>query len=168
MENKNKIFESVYGEYKNQIFLFALGKIGSREDALDITANTFMAFWESVENFENRSSYKTWLFAICRNKINDFYRKHYREQAMFDHSFDISDYKEEDLVDNSDNTLVNRFGFRELLGGLKNHERDLLLLKYMNNLNFAECAQVLNITETSARVSHHRIIKKLKNQIINN
>lgn len=167
MENKNKIFESVYGEYKNQIFLFALGKTNSREDALDITANTFMAFWESLENFENRSSYKTWLFAICRNKINDFYRKHYRDQDMFDHSFDISDYKEEELIDNSDNSLVNRFGLQELLNLLKDGERELMLLRYMNNLNYGECAQVLNITETSARVSHHRILNKLKKQLIN-
>ena len=163
MKNKKKIFEEVYQENKQKLFLFALARTNSREDALDITADTFMSAWENLENFKGESSYKTWLYAICRHKVNDFYRRKYRDENVFDYGYELNNYGQEELEDNTDNSIINKFRLDELLGKLKEMEKELILLKYMNNLNFAECANVLNISETNARVMHHRVINKLRN-----
>jgi RNA polymerase sigma-70 factor (ECF subfamily) len=162
MKNKTQIFEDFYKENKQSIFLFTLAKTNSREDALDITAETFLSAWENLDNFRGQSTYKTWLFAICRHKINDYFRKSYKDNSVFDHSFEIENYNIEELEDNSDSVLINKFSLKELFNKLKEIEKDLLLLKYTNNLNFSECASVLNMSETNARVLHHRIINKLK------
>jgi len=165
MSNKKQIFEDLYKKYKQQIFLFVLARTNSREDALDITANTFLAAWENLESFQGAASYKTWLFAICRHKITDFYRKSYRESTVFDYAYDINNYSREEVSDNTDSSLINKFKLQDLLNKLKEMEKELILLKYMNNLNFAECADVLHISETNARVMHHRIILKLRNSL---
>ena len=162
MKNKKQIFEDFYKENKQSIFLFTLAKTNSREDALDITANTFLSAWENLDNFRGQSTYKTWLFAICRHKINDYFRKSYKDNAVFDHSFEIENYNVEEVEDNSDSILINKFDLKDLFSKLKEVEKELLLLKYMNNLNFAECASVLSMSETNARVMHHRVINKLK------
>jgi len=166
MGNNKKIFEDIYKANKQQIFLFVLARTRSREDALDITAEVFLSAWANIDGFKGQSSYRTWLFAICRHKINDYYRRTYKDKEVFDFSYDIEHYDERELEDNSDTTLVNKFGLQELLGKLKEIEKELILLKYMNNLNFSECADVLRVSETNARVMHHRIILKLRNTFI--
>ncbi len=167
MESNKRFFEDIYNANKQSIFLFALARTNSREDALDITAEVFLSAWENIDGFKGQSSYRTWLFAICRHKVSDYYRKSYKEKEVFDFSYDIDNYNETELEDNSDTKVINKFRFPDLLGKLKEAEKELILLKYMNNLNFSECADVLRVSETNARVMHHRIISKLKNSLIN-
>lgn len=162
MKKKEKIFEENYKQFKNQIFLFVLARVSSREDALDITAETFLSAWENLESFRGDSNYKTWIFAICRHKINDYFRKLYKYNDIFNEEIELDNIGDTQTNTDEDNELINSFTFENLMGKLKNIEKELILLKYMNNLNFAECAQVLNISESNARVLHHRTLSKLR------
>lgn len=61
--------------YTDYLFNFAYFKIGKREEAEDVVQETFLSAFKGKENYNGTASEKTWLMAILKNKIIDYYRK---------------------------------------------------------------------------------------------
>ncbi|TBO43586.1 sigma-70 family RNA polymerase sigma factor [Pedobacter kyonggii] len=61
-------------KYADYLFSYAVFRINDQEQAQDLVQETFLAALERQEKFEGRSSEKTWLTAILKNKIVDVYR----------------------------------------------------------------------------------------------
>lgn len=61
--------------HADYLYSYALTRLDDAEQARDIVQETFLAALEKVDQFEGRSSERTWLMAILRNKIIDVYRK---------------------------------------------------------------------------------------------
>lgn len=62
----------LYGDY---LFSHALLRVGRREAAEDLVQETFISAIQALGMFRGQSSEKTWLVAILKNKIIDYYRK---------------------------------------------------------------------------------------------
>lgn len=62
-------------KYSDYFFYFTLSKVSDRDVAKDIVSETFLAGLKSKDNFEGRSTEKTWLSSILNRKIIDHYRK---------------------------------------------------------------------------------------------
>lgn len=61
--------------YGDVLFRFALARVSDRGAAEDLVQETFLAALRSGDRFKGRSSEKTWMFAIIKHKIVDYYRK---------------------------------------------------------------------------------------------
>src|ERR1700753_2857497 len=61
--------------YADYLYSYALARINDEEQARDLVQETFLAALQRVHAFEGRSSERTWLTAILKNKIIDVYRK---------------------------------------------------------------------------------------------
>src|SRR5476649_1518550 len=61
--------------HADYLYAFAIKRIADEELARDLVQDTFLAALEKVNSFEGKSSERTWLTAILRNKIIDVYRK---------------------------------------------------------------------------------------------
>lgn len=61
--------------YADYLYNYAISRINDPEQAKDLVQETFLAALQQVEKFEARSSERTWLTAILKNKIIDVYRK---------------------------------------------------------------------------------------------
>lgn len=61
--------------YADYLYRYAITRINDEEQARDLVQETFLAGLEKVTAFEGKSSEKTWLTAILKNKIIDLYRK---------------------------------------------------------------------------------------------
>src|ERR1700753_2077085 len=66
--------------YADYLYSYALARINDEEQARDLVQETFLAALQRVHAFEGRSSERTWLTAILKNKIIDVYRK--RSQGL--------------------------------------------------------------------------------------
>lgn len=62
----------LYGDY---LYSLAMMKTGNRETSQDLVQETFLSAVRAKDTFNGLSSEKTWLTAILRNKVIDFYRK---------------------------------------------------------------------------------------------
>jgi RNA polymerase sigma-70 factor (ECF subfamily) len=60
--------------HADDLFRHALAMVRKHEVAEDLIQETFLAAWEGRDRFEGRSSERTWLLRILRNKIADYYR----------------------------------------------------------------------------------------------
>jgi RNA polymerase sigma-70 factor (ECF subfamily) len=61
--------------YADYLYTYAVTRINDEEQARDLVQETFLAALERIDKFEGKSSERTWLTAIIKNKIVDVYRK---------------------------------------------------------------------------------------------
>jgi RNA polymerase sigma-70 factor (TIGR02943 family) len=62
-------------KYADYLYGFAISRVRDEEVAKDLVQDTFLAALQRLDSFEGNSQEKTWLTAILKNKIADFYRK---------------------------------------------------------------------------------------------
>lgn len=62
-------------KYSDKLFRYALTRTGDTWVAEDIVQETFLSAWRAKDNFKGGTSEKNWLYAICKNKIVDHFRK---------------------------------------------------------------------------------------------
>lgn len=79
-----------YGDY---LYNYAIVRVNDDEKASDLVQETFLAGLKARDNFQGKSSERTWLISILKRKIIDTYRKNAssRESSMSEYQEDISD-----------------------------------------------------------------------------
>jgi RNA polymerase sigma-70 factor (ECF subfamily) len=79
-----------YGDY---LFNFAVVRVNDQEKAEDLVQETFLSALKAKDNFQGKSSERTWLISILKRKIIDLYRKNYasRESSLAEFEHEISD-----------------------------------------------------------------------------
>jgi len=122
--------------HADYLYAYTRARINDEEQARDLVQETFLSALEKVSSFEGRSSERTWLTAILRNKIIDVYRK--KSSVLL--NFDIKQAEEEqaDFFDspyghwNRENAPKN-FGIDDY-DPLANKEFNQILMKCMQKL----------------------------------
>ena len=69
----------LYGDY---LYRYALLRLNNREEAEDAVQETLLSAHGAIARFERKSSVRTWLISILRNKIIDHIRKASREKSV--------------------------------------------------------------------------------------
>jgi RNA polymerase sigma-70 factor (ECF subfamily) len=87
-----------YGDY---LYNYAVVRVNDPQKAEDLVQETFLAALKARENFQGRSTERTWLVSILKRKVIDTYRKQYasRESTTGEYETEISDndfYRTED------------------------------------------------------------------------
>lgn len=112
---------NVEEEY-DKIYRYCYFKVRHRETAEDITQETFLRFWES-ETYRNRGQALRYLYTIARNLCIDEYR---RPKTELLEEGECASVTEEDMT--------RQLAVRIALEGLAEPERELLLLRHVNEV----------------------------------
>lgn len=161
-------FGKIYDRYVNDIFRFVVLKLPSRETAEDISAETFLRCWQSIQQNVEISHIRAFLYKIARNLVVDHYRKSESigTTVTFE-AFGTSSPIEADFSDREKNRALieARADTRLLLDRidrLKEDYRDVLTLRLIDDLSFGDIAMILEKTSGNVRVIYHRAIKALE------
>ena len=157
-------FVEAYDNYLDDIYRFVFFKVSSQAEAEDLTSQIFLKAWDYIQN-NNLKDYKTLkalLYKIARNTVIDHYRKNSKinNQSLEDAATELVDTKQ-DLVEN----LATKEDVESLLkkiDELKDEYRDVLILRYVNELNVAEIAEVVGKSKGNVRVIVYRATKALR------
>ena len=76
-------FEKLYHEYKTLVFNMALNYLQNIEDAEEITQDVFVKVYNSLDNFNQNSSYKTWIYRIAINQCLDCIKQKNSQKRFF-------------------------------------------------------------------------------------
>lgn len=170
-------FVRAYDENVIEINRFVYYKVSSREEADDLTSLIFLKAWNHVQN-KNLLEAKTLralLYKIARNAIIDHYREQSTNKSVsFENNLnEDGDLKgaEEFVVDktNSPEKLEEKIDedremqiIKEKLPLLKEEYKDLIILRFINDLSLEEIADVTSKSRGSIRVTIHRALKALR------
>lgn len=145
-------FENVIVSYQNYIYNVIYRIVGSKEDALDLTQETFIKAFVNIKKFKGKSEFKTWLYRIAVNTSLDFIRK---RKSVEEQLGDIGDFKTpEDIFDDK----MTREIIMNELNKLKNDHKIAIILRDIEGLTYSEIAKITNsnIGTVKSRISRAR------------
>jgi RNA polymerase sigma-70 factor (ECF subfamily) len=154
-------FGELYDMHANKIYRFISFKIPTREQAEDILQETFFKAWQALPKLKLEDlNFSAWLYRIARNLVNDFYRVAKRRPTPDN----LDDYY--DLASSTDtleevSTEFDINVMREAVKRLSAHYRQVLELRFIQELSIEETANIMGKTAIAVRITQHRAIKKL-------
>ena len=127
----------------------------------DLVSSIFMKVVENIGRFDERkASFSTWIFAIARNTMIDYFRK-IKTNSNID-----------DFVDSVKCSLAFEDEYRrysqekngdiaELVSILNDREKQIIHMRYFEGLSLKEIARIMDKNSSSIRTVHERALKKM-------
>ena len=152
-------FGKLYLKYLDAIYRYIYFRVNQDQVvAEDLTETVFFKAWENVKNFkENSGTFKAWLYMIAQNTVIDHYRKP-QKTVQSDENF-IHE------TDNIEEKLMNEYEIKNLnqaLSYLTDEQREVIILKYIEEASNEEIGKILNKKEDAVRAMQHRALEKLR------
>ena len=149
MEDIQKLYEL----YSVDIYKFILSLSKDTYIAEDVMQSTFLSAIKSLDTFKGNSSVKTWLIGIAKNEYYTYRRKNPLSNSLEDVGANNFIYKEE--YNHNYNTVINE------ISKLDEINKEIAILRLINDLSFKEIGFITGKSENYCRVSFFRIKKKL-------
>ncbi|MCX6755038.1 MAG: RNA polymerase sigma factor [Candidatus Nomurabacteria bacterium] len=161
-ENLKESFSKAYDNFSDAIFRYCLYQTSNKEKALDLTADTFTKTWEYISSGKELDNIRAFLYRVANNLIIDDRRKKKSDSldAMTEFGFDVKDENDENK--GHENAFEGKIAM-EAVAQLDEKYRDVLMLKYVDDMSIKEIAKILDETENNISVRMHRALEKLKN-----
>lgn len=149
-----KAFGLLMDKYRNSVFFTILKMIHNRDDAEDVLLVTFSKAFNNLENYNEDFAFSTWIFRIATNNCIDFIRKKKMHTTPIDSSFKDSEDSERqgivipDSSANPEQNIINdqkALKLREIIEKLPEKYRNLITLRYFEELSYDEIAEQLGL-----------------------
>lgn len=154
-------FAPLYDHYFEAIFRFVHRKVGSMDDAGDITSLVFMKAMANIKKYEDRGfPFSSWLYRIASNEVVMHFRKLKKDQVM-----ELDLLKVNSLVSEIDDATQKEQLIQLLTSELQKMPEDLQNLieyRFFDLLSFKEIGGILNVKEDAAKRRVYRALEKLK------
>ena len=159
-------FIEAYDENVDDIHRFVYFKIGSKEEANDLTSMIFLKTWNHIQtnSLEDSKTLRALLYKIARNTIIDYYRETSNKITA---SLDDEDNKIEVIDENIDpQTRIDQEADLERIKSklplLKEEYREVIIMRFINDLTLEEIADISGKKIGNIRVLIHRALGALK------
>lgn len=150
----------VYRMYADGIYRFALYQLGDSALAEDITGEVFTRMMEAIGGYSYRGTpIAAWLYRIARNLIIDHQRRGSRLRPLEEADAELV------ISDNPVELAERRLTLAELsdmLNRLTDEQRQVIVLKFIENLDNREVAEIVGKTEGSVKALQHRALRSLR------
>ena len=172
-QGDTQAFEVLVERYQTKVYNLALRMCGNEDDAFDLAQDAFIRAWKSLGSFQFESAFSTWLFRLTSNLCLDYLRAKKRraavsltmsgeedEQAQLDVP-DPAMTPEEAVLASEDKAIL-----MEAINSLSADYRQIITLRAINDLSYAEIAKVLQIQEGTVKSRLSRARAELKNKLL--
>ena len=159
------LFEEIYTNYYGKVLSYLTGKVSDRNVAEDLAGDVFLRCYKNIQKFDDsKGSESTWVFTIMKNLLKNYYRDR-KPSASIDNmeGFDIPDEQdvEEEIAQAQRLEEIREVLDREI-AKLDSVKRQILMMRYYDEMTSNEIARVMNMTPGNVRVILTRTLKKLK------
>jgi RNA polymerase sigma factor (sigma-70 family) len=166
-------FNSVYNEYHFLVYNVALNYTQNIEDAEEITQDVFLKVHESLSDFKENSSIKTWLYRITINQSLDFIKKKNSKKRFF--IFGKKSQNEFELTNISNfehpGILLERQEDAKVLflviNTLSENQKTAFILSKVDGLSNPEVSEIMEMSISAVESLIFRAKKELKEKLSN-
>jgi len=152
-------FGKLYKEYYSRIYRYARINVFNKLQAEDICQEVFIKAWKAIPKFslQETGTFQAFLFRIARNLIIDLSRK--KKEVSIEEAENVpSDEDQFENISKKENIHI----VRNALSRLEEKERQIIILRYFEDLSHAEVAKIIGMREGALRVRTIRLLKKMK------
>ena len=164
-QHNRAAFAVLYRRYLDRVYGYAFYQLGDHHDAEDATERTFLAALAALGEFRDTgSTFRAWLFRIAHNTIANAHRTRARRPTVA-----LPQAWDRPAPDADPARLVGRGEeLRELLAlidQLPDDRRQVILLRFVDELTSREIGVVLERSEGAVRVLLHRALRELAGRL---
>jgi RNA polymerase sigma-70 factor (ECF subfamily) len=153
-------FVPIYDHYAPRIYLYCLRRVGSSQEAEDLTSMTFTRALGALTDYRG-GSIAAWLFSIARHAIADYYRETRIDNVSLDQFEDVlpdfSSPPVEQLIHDERCVYLHN-----LIATFSTEEQELLALSISGELTSEEIGVVIGKKASTVRMRIHRLLKRLR------
>ena len=164
-------FEELVRRHQHRVFAVAGGILRRREDVEDIAQQVFVKAYFSLKRFDQRAAFSTWLYKITVNECWDLLRKKKVRPLLYEsdlseeqaEQFSATERLDSGAQDVSDK-LEAQQQVENLLQGLDERDRMMLILKEVEGFAIEEIAEILELNANTVKVRLFRARRRIVNQ----
>ena len=161
-------WESIVRLYRRKVFNVAYKFVGSHDQAEDLTQDVFLKLFKSLDTFDRRANFQTWLISVSRNLCIDHYRAVRKERETINRDVDPADHQPISPDIRADVRLEQRDRvqlLRRALDKLAPTLRTAVMLRDIQEFSYQEIAQTLHLPEGTVKSRINRGRTELARQI---
>jgi RNA polymerase sigma-70 factor (ECF subfamily) len=154
-------FATLYRRYLDRVYGYAFYQLGDHHDAEDVTERIFLAALRALPDFHDRgSTFRAWLFRIAHNTIVNAHRSRARRRT--EPIPDNFQRAAPDADPAGQVALADELrDIRRVVAQMPDDRRQVILLRFVDDLSTAEIAEVLDRSPGAVRVLLHRSLRDL-------
>lgn len=162
MKGDTNAFAVLVDRYKDMVFTLSLKMVKDREEAEEVSQDTFLKIYKSLNKFNGESKFSTWIYKVAFNTCLDRLKKNKRLQPVtaldeFTEQETISLMNILDAIEDKERRQM----IQDCLHLLPGEDSFLLTLYYFEEQSLDEIAKIINITSNNVKIRLYRSRKKL-------
>ena len=156
-------FGELYTLYAQPVYRYLYSRIGNIAEAEDVTAQTFLVALMYFPKYRHDGYFASWLFSIARSKAMDYFRQRRNETSLDETEVIAVDPNLlQEVIKTERITALSK-----LISNLSFDEQELIRLRYVADLRFAEIGHLLDQKEDTVKKTLYRLLARLKDQLEN-
>jgi RNA polymerase sigma-70 factor (ECF subfamily) len=154
-------FAELYDKYVEQIYRYVYRRVSDQAIAEDLVSQSFYDALSHLKSYEYKGyPFSAWLYKIAHNNVLKWYRVHFRSQKV--NLEDMTELSDDQDVMEEESVRQEKQGVMDLLQKLEHEERELIRLKYFEEVSNIEIGQIMGISANNVGVKLYRALKRLK------
>jgi RNA polymerase sigma-70 factor (ECF subfamily) len=143
-------YASLVRRYQDRVHRFILRMVGSREEAMDLTQDTFIKAWQALPAWRPEARFHTWLFRIASNTAMDALRRRRTvEWVPLDDQFDTASESPDPQAQHESKQRLKAMD--AAIARLPAEQREAILLREVEDLSYAEIAAATGVNEGTVK-----------------
>lgn len=161
-------FGKIYDAYVSRIYRFIYFKVSSVQEAEDLTSETFLKLWQYLQDGKPVRHLGALTYQVARNLVTDYYRSKPQriaastEEIVSGEQVGAQVHADIAITDRSFEKTVATAAIERALRLLKDEYREVVILRYLDELAPREIATVLGKSSGATRVLIHRALEALR------
>jgi len=158
-------FRPLYHRYYDPVFRFIFRRTNQESITADLCSRVFLKALQNLSRYTYKGvPFSAWLFRIASNEVAQYHRDKQKTRVVSLETKHISDLMQE-INDAPEEDFRN--SLLQALDQLKPKDLELIELRFFEQRPFKEIANILEITESNAKVRTYRILERLKKHMSN-
>src|SRR5207247_1453546 len=168
LQGDQAAWDLIVRQYWRKVFNVAYKFVGKHDEAEDLTQDIFLKIFKSLETFDRRANFQTWLISVSRNLCIDHYRSVRKERETIDRDVDANELSPVSheigpvaALEQRDRVTL----LRQALAALPETLRTAVLMRDIQELSYQEIADKLRLPEGTVKSRINRGRTELARQI---
>jgi RNA polymerase sigma-70 factor (ECF subfamily) len=162
-------WEAIVRHYRRKVFNVAYKFVGRHDEAEDLTQDIFLKVFKSLDTFDRRANFQTWLISVSRNLCIDHYRSVRKERETIDRDVDSAEVAPPSIGIPSQLAALEQRDrvelLRQAMAALPATLRTAVLMRDIQECSYHEIARALKLPEGTVKSRINRGRSELARQI---
>jgi len=160
VERDANAFAELYDKHVIRIYRHVYYLVNDPTTAEDLTAQTFLKAWEAIDRYKERGApIVAWLLRISHNLTVSFLRSK-RDHSELDEGF--MDHKSKHSPEEALEQSADEKSMREAVLKLRDEQRQVIMLRFVEEMDYREVADIIGKSVPAVRVIQHRALGNLR------